>query len=549
MMCFVGRAHYLTAFVVANPLSLPFFFCSIVTAFTIESWKPEYGEKSPNKAVDEPIRGVMTTYGFILPYPTQNNRFSVWFTGGSLEVDGGKSNEQWCQIFNKDEAPKRTMVEAGKVLAAKLVMGACVNDELDDDGTLSYSLTRPMASYIDLLYLDKSLLILRGSSGTVYVNVRIPDLSSQAALDRMAQFNTGSEEFVLENDGCDSGSPVVDPFGDATDPFGDATAALKISDGDDNDCFWPSGMDAGNQLVNSMPDPLRRRAMSESGVNDFQDSDMAATSRLAELESFLADQEQAPASKALEKKKKKPSLKKTSSYNSLADMDDNEEIPITFDKKAWQALPAPKKAKEEKPQKKGGLLRSRSNLTELFSDPSVLVKVPDRDDESTAPESLSDDDDHAETSPQEARRLRKSVSFSSLEIRNYDQTIGDNPSVGVGAPISLDWTYQDQIQLPVIDYERAKRACGNKKKTNEIRLSAAERCLRLRHEFGFSLTDIRAAADEADKIKHQREQTKHQSASSIAVENVVEAVQRKAKHFVKRLTPGRSSMPGVAGVA
>lgn len=90
-----------------------------------------------------------------------------------MEVDGTK-NEKWFQIFDKDSAPKRTAFESSKVFAAKLLMGACVNDEMDGDGKLSYTLNRPVASHIDLIYLDDSLQVLRGSSGTVYVHVRLP---------------------------------------------------------------------------------------------------------------------------------------------------------------------------------------------------------------------------------------------------------------------------------------------------------------------------------------------------------------------------------------
>ena len=145
---------------------------NIVTPFTIEPHRPEFGDNSPNIGVEQPIHGVMTTYGYILPYPT-GNRFSVWFTGGTLEVDNNK-NEKWFQIFDKSAAPRRTAFESGKVLAAKLLMGACVNDEMDHQGTLKYTLTRPVASYIDLVYLDNSMQVLRGSSGTIYVHVRLP---------------------------------------------------------------------------------------------------------------------------------------------------------------------------------------------------------------------------------------------------------------------------------------------------------------------------------------------------------------------------------------
>ena len=64
---------------------------SIVTPFTIEPWQPEFGDNSPNKGVEQPIQGVMTTYGFLLPYPTKH-RFAVWFTGGSCLFGLGG----WC---------------------------------------------------------------------------------------------------------------------------------------------------------------------------------------------------------------------------------------------------------------------------------------------------------------------------------------------------------------------------------------------------------------------------------------------------------------------
>ena len=109
----------------------------IVTPCTIEPWRPEFGDDSPNKGIEQPIHGVMTTYGFILPYP-KGHRFSVWFVGGTLEMDESK-NEKWFQIFDKDTAPKRSFMETGKVFAAKLLMGASTNDMMDKDGKLSYT--------------------------------------------------------------------------------------------------------------------------------------------------------------------------------------------------------------------------------------------------------------------------------------------------------------------------------------------------------------------------------------------------------------------------
>jgi len=48
---------------------------------------------------------------------------------------------------------------------------------------------------------------------------------------------------------------------------------------------------------------------------------------------------------------------------------------------------------------------------------------------------------------------KKMLSFGDIRIRKYDQTVGDNPCVSFGAPITLDWTYQEVEPIPVEDYE------------------------------------------------------------------------------------------------
>jgi len=109
----------------------------------------------------------MTTYGYILPYPKQNNRFSVWFTGGKLTFS--KSSEQWHRVFNKTALPGRSLSEKGRLFVASLLMGAKTSDGMDASGKLTYELQRPIASYIDLLYMDEGFRIMRSSSGAVYV--------------------------------------------------------------------------------------------------------------------------------------------------------------------------------------------------------------------------------------------------------------------------------------------------------------------------------------------------------------------------------------------
>lgn len=493
---------------------------NIVTAFTIEPWKPEFGDRSPNKIVTQPIRGVMTTYGFILPYPTQKHRFSVWFTGGSLEVDD-PNNKQWFTIFG-GKAPQRTLGESSKLLAAKLLMGACVNDQMDQDGKLAYALTRPMSNYIDLIYLDKSLAALRGSSGMVYVNVRVPGLTSEILLDPSParcneMISSAAKDSLLFNE-------------DSSDFHCDEEHSSSSEGEDDEEKSTASS--AAGRVPGFHRAPSRKRAMSESGALETSQKEQhgAAASRLAELQSFANLQPQ------------KSSLKRTSSYGNMEEIGTG--IPINRKRAAWKVLPKPEKPRKESLKIRGpALKRTLSDPSELLSVTSKLkfpstesVTTTDTEAESCseAPEEECEDEESVPpTTSLPERRLRQSVSFSSLDVRRYDQTVGDNPSCKGGVPISLDWTYQSEIRVDLNAIERAKER--RKWEVNLKRLTAAERKEKLRKEFGVDSKEIKAAMVEAQRVREQRQFTNRYRASlsAIKVEGALEAVQRKAMGFTK----------------
>lgn len=145
---------------------------SIVTAFTIEPHLPAY-PTAPNKDVRRPIRGLMTTHGYTLPDPEIPNRHSVWITGGRIEPnDDPVDQREWKRQFAMNP-PKHALGEKAKLLAVKLLMGATIPTKVEEDGSLQYEFTRPLGghgiSYVDLLYVDESLRIVRGHRGTVFV--------------------------------------------------------------------------------------------------------------------------------------------------------------------------------------------------------------------------------------------------------------------------------------------------------------------------------------------------------------------------------------------
>eukprot|EP00563_Minutocellus_polymorphus_P011696 CAMPEP_0181066580 /NCGR_PEP_ID=MMETSP1070-20121207/25409_1 /TAXON_ID=265543 /ORGANISM="Minutocellus polymorphus, Strain NH13" /LENGTH=289 /DNA_ID=CAMNT_0023147169 /DNA_START=21 /DNA_END=890 /DNA_ORIENTATION=+ len=50
-------------------------------------------------------------------------------------------------------------------------------------------------------------------------------------------------------------------------------------------------------------------------------------------------------------------------------------------------------------------------------------------------------------------RFCRNVSFASVGIREYSQTLGDHPNVSYGPPLSLDWNYSNEVTLDFETYE------------------------------------------------------------------------------------------------
>jgi hypothetical protein len=151
---------------------------SIVSAFTIEPSLPAY-PSAPNKDVRRPIRGIMTTKGYMLSDPEIPNRHSVWITGGRIEPnDDPVDQKEWKRQFGLNP-PRHSMGEKAKLLAVKMLMGAKIPTEMNQDGSLEYEFTRPLGghgvAYVDLLYTDDSLRIIRGHRGTVFVFSKLPN--------------------------------------------------------------------------------------------------------------------------------------------------------------------------------------------------------------------------------------------------------------------------------------------------------------------------------------------------------------------------------------
>ena len=151
---------------------------NIVTAFTIEPHLAAW-PNAPNKDVRRPIRGLMTTTGYTLPDPENPNRHSVWITGGKIEPnDDPVDQREWKRQFGKNP-PKHGFGEQAKLLAVKMLMGAEIPKEMEEDGSMVYSFQRPLGghglAYVDTLFVDESLRIVQGHRGTIFVFSKMHD--------------------------------------------------------------------------------------------------------------------------------------------------------------------------------------------------------------------------------------------------------------------------------------------------------------------------------------------------------------------------------------
>ena len=75
--------------------------------------------------------------------------------------------------------------------------------------------------------------------------------------------------------------------------------------------------------------------------------------------------------------------------------------------------------------------------------------------------------------------VSRRVGFDKVEIRQYEQVIGDHPHCSSGCPLSLGWDYVQEESESVSDYEENKQQHGHIRKAEELRLSDQERHDRL----------------------------------------------------------------------
>ncbi len=155
---------------------------SIIASFTIEqSGETQDDKYASDTQANEPLRGILTNYGYALPDPAHPDRKSIWFTGGTVEPADDDRIDEWRKVFGSTaQAPNKKQssadTEKARTLASRILLGA-VHEPMDEQGIVGFHLNRPIgghgSAYCDIVYMDDELRVMRGHSGSIYVFKRV----------------------------------------------------------------------------------------------------------------------------------------------------------------------------------------------------------------------------------------------------------------------------------------------------------------------------------------------------------------------------------------
>jgi len=125
---------------------------------------------------------------------------------------------------------------------------------------------------------------------------------------------------------------------------------------------------------------------------------------------------------------------------------------------------------------------------------------------------------------------RKSVSFSDVVVREYPMTLGDNPSVSRGPPISISW---EHIAEHSVDLESHIKMTPFPRRQKGQMIMPPKVRRELLYEMGYSHLDIVKATEEARCIRAQRLATSR-TLKLATIEELKEKMGRKFKKIFLR---------------
>lgn len=148
-------------------------------------------------------------------------------------------------------------------------------------------------------------------------------------------------------------------------------------------------------------------------------------------------------------------------------------------------------------------------------------------DDATASTTTSDSTANSVEIPPKPPTMKRNISFTNIEIREYGMTLGDNPSVSYGPPVQLSWEYKTNEAICIEQYETSREP---RRKKYQMVLSYYVR-RKMLGEAKIDKEEIKKAIASAKVIKTQRSRTRALLCIPIAqpLEAAMESLVRKIK--------------------
>jgi len=145
---------------------------------------------------------------------------------------------------------------------------------------------------------------------------------------------------------------------------------------------------------------------------------------------------------------------------------------------------------------------------------------------------LSSDDSYPRKEDASKRRIRRRVSFSDLQIREYPRTVGDHPGAlgRDGPPVSIDWKHVEEHKVSVDEYEARRQPRRSKE---QLIIPGFRRRQILMQEWGCKYDELKVAEKTSQKIILQRQMTFAMLPWS-EMEELYQSVKRKTTRLMRR---------------
>lgn len=123
--------------------------------------------------------------------------------------------------------------------------------------------------------------------------------------------------------------------------------------------------------------------------------------------------------------------------------------------------------------------------------------------------------------------MARTVSFHTVQIREFAMILGDNPGTPFGPPLAMDWDAQASYELPFEDYEATKPAARVK---SQCALPPSARIEILRRS-GYSRNEITALTKPVNQARARRRATLQQLQLA-PIQELIETVARKGRNVI-----------------